>query len=144
MSCPVLRQTYHTSPYVSIRQREGAASRDVLILVHMCSHTTIYVSSYYYICVPILVYVSSARRRRFARRPHATICALRLLCMCPHTTIYVLIPLYVSSYRRAVKRLEMPSARGLILLYMCPHTTIYVSSYYYIQASCQKTSDAER
>jgi hypothetical protein len=81
----------------------------VLILLYMCPHTTtMYVSSCYYVCVLILLYMC----------PHTTIyvssycciCVLILLLyMCPHATMYV------SSY-----------------YYMCPHTTIYVSSYYYI------------
>jgi hypothetical protein len=66
----------------------------VLILLYMCPHTTIYVSSYYsyahrgqalfkplyiqHICV-ILLHVSS----------YYYICVLILLYMCPHTTIYV-------------------------------------------------------
>ena len=41
-----------------------------LILLYMCPHTTIYVTSYYYICVLILL------------------CALILLHMCPETAIY--------------------------------------------------------
>jgi hypothetical protein len=64
----------------------------VLILLHMCPDTTVYkritelqaphilyVSSYYYICVLILLYT----------RPQTSICVLILLYMCPHTTIYV-------------------------------------------------------
>jgi hypothetical protein len=83
----------------------------VLIRLYMCPHTTIYVSSYYYICVLIRLYMC----------PHTAICVLIRLyvssyCyMCPHTTIYV------SSY---------DCICVLILLYMCPHTTIYVSSSY--------------
>ena len=48
------------------RQRRG-----VLILLHMCPHTTMYVSSHYYIYVLILPY------------------------MCPRTTIYVSSHYYV-------------------------------------------------
>ncbi len=76
--------------------------------VCMCPHTTTYVSSYYYVCVLVLLYI----------------CVLVLLVsshyyMCPHTTIYVSSFYYICV---------------LILLYMsscysmCPHTT--VSSYY--------------
>ena len=42
----------------------------VLIILYLCSHTTVYVSSYYYIGV----------------RPHTTSCVI-LLCVCPNTTI---------------------------------------------------------
>ena len=45
----------------------------VLILLYICPHTTICVSS----CV--LIYMC----------PHSTSCVLILLYMCPHTTIYV-------------------------------------------------------
>ena len=95
--------------------------------VYMCLHTTMYVSSYYCICVLIR------------------------LCMCPHTTLCVLILLYMSSAyivvwggilhshntfkllvdmrphtTRYVLRilLSMPS-----YYYMCPHTSVYVCSY---------------
>ncbi len=80
----------------------------------MCPHTTIYVSSYYYICVHILLY------------------------MCPHTTIYVssycyiCVPIYMCPDTTVVAAYKRP--RILVyrrpLLYMCP--TIYVSSYHYI------------
>jgi hypothetical protein len=63
----------------------------VLILLYMCPHTTIYVSSYYYICMKI-----------HQRRIYYYICVLILLYMCRY---------YISS--------------ALVLLYMCPHTTIY-------------------
>ncbi len=87
-------------------------------------------SSYYYICVLILLYMC----------PHTTVyvCVLILLYMCPHTAIYV------SSYSYICV---------LILLYMCPHTniytcphnmcpptTIYVSSYYYIYVLMQTST----
>ena len=101
----------------------------VLILLHieMCPHTTTYighpythivvwdVSSYYYICVLIPLYMC----------PHATIhvssyyytCVLIPLCMCPHT------PIYVQSLGAAL----------FLAFYLCPHThtcAVYVSSYY--------------
>ena len=50
----------------------------VRILLYMCAHTTIYVSSYYYICVLILLYMCA----------HTT--------MCPHTAIYVSSYSYMS------------------------------------------------
>ncbi len=59
---------------------------------YMCPHTTICVSSSYYICVLILLY------------SYYYICVLIQLHMCPHTRIGV------SSYYSCV----------LILLYMCP------------------------
>ena len=72
-------------------------------------------SSYYYICVVILLYMCR----------HTTICVLILRymrphsIMCPHTTICVLILLYMCPHRIICV---------LMLLYMCPHTTMYVYS----------------
>jgi hypothetical protein len=57
----------------------------VLILLHMCSHTAVSVCSYYYICVLILLYVSSY----CYVFSYCCICVLILLHMCPHTAIYV-------------------------------------------------------
>ena len=67
----------------------------------MCPHTTIYVSSYYDICVLVL-----------------TICVLILLLMCPHTTVYV------SSYYY----IFVPYSTVYVAPYydMCPRTTIHV------------------
>ncbi len=45
--------------------------RCVLILLYMCPHTAIHVSSYCYMC------------------PYCYTCILILLCMCPHTAVYV-------------------------------------------------------
>jgi hypothetical protein len=108
----------------------------------MCPHTTIYVSSYCYICVLILLYMC----------PHTAIyvssyfyiCVLILLYMCPHTEnlepafgslqvppTSAICLLYVSSYYNICV---------LILLYMCPHTAIYVSSYCYICVLILRTS----
>ena len=94
---------YHTSAYVSIRQHMSAYVTQcyksaycyicVLILLYMCPHSAIYVSSYCYmcpqryICVLILpTYVSS----------YCDVCVLILLHMCPHITIYVSSCCYVS------------------------------------------------
>jgi hypothetical protein len=79
----------------------------VLILLCMCPHTAMYVSSYYCICALILLYM----------RPHTSMhvcsydcmCVLILLYMCPHTTRYA------SSY--------------YYIVYMRPHTPVYVCSY---------------
>jgi hypothetical protein len=103
----------------------------VLILLYMCPHTTKYVSShiytilyeylallylilyeylallylmssYYYICVRILL------------------CVLILLYMCPHTTMCP------HTYYYTICILGTPLSYVLILLYMCPHTSICV------------------
>jgi hypothetical protein len=58
----------------------------VLILLYVCPHTTVHVSSYSYMC------------------PHPTTCVRILLYMCPHTnTICVLILRYIPTIR-VVKR----------------------------------------
>jgi hypothetical protein len=96
----------------------------------MCPHATVYVSSYYCICVLILLYMC----------PHATvyvssyycICVLILLYMCPHA----LLTLVSSVLKNIVGLLQEFDAVHVPIevrsLYMCPYTTIYVSSYYYI------------
>jgi hypothetical protein len=78
----------------------------ICLLLYVCTHTTIYVSSYSYICVLILLY------------------------MCPHSIcIYVssYSTTYVSSFDICVLVLHVSS-----YYYMCPHTTTYVPSYYKI------------
>ena len=75
----------------------------LMLLLCMFSHSTIHVSSYYYICDLILLCVSSYYN-----------------CVCPHaTSMYVfshcyICVLHVSSH-----------------YYMCPHTATPVFSYYY-------------
>ena len=73
----------------------------VLILLYMCPHTAMYVSSYYYVC------------------PHTTICVLVLLYVSSCYFIYVLILLhtcphtctYVSSYACPERRAARPDRR---------------------------------
>ena len=73
----------------------------------MFPDTTIYVSSYYYMCphtntsVLIRLY-TCPHTTTYVTCPHTTICVLAPRCMCPHTTICVLI---------------LPN--------VCPHTTIH-------------------
>ncbi len=89
----------------------------VLMLLCMCPHTTIYVSSYCYICVLILLYVSS----------HYT-CVLILLNMCPHAT-------FMCPHATVCVRILLhmcPHATMCPHTTTCPHTTVYVSSCYYI------------
>jgi hypothetical protein len=87
----------------------------VLILLYMCPHTAVYVSSYCCMCVLILLYV------------------------CPHTAVYTAV--YLSSYcYKCVLILlyvNRPQIAGyvsfcyisvLILLYICLHTTTSASS----------------
>jgi predicted ABC-type exoprotein transport system permease subunit len=81
----------------------------VLILLYMCPHTAIYASSYCYICVLILLYVSSYLNQwtchqspSHSRRVCTKECGL-LLYIC------VLILLYVSSYLNRCTCHQMPS-----------------------------------
>jgi hypothetical protein len=110
------------------------------ILLYMCPHTTIYVSSYCYICVLILLYghTYSSIRTHMCKCGNILlhICVLILLYMCPHTTICVLIQLYLCPHT-TIYLSSYYYIFVLILLYICPHTTIYLSSYYY---TCVNTS----
>jgi hypothetical protein len=73
----------------------------VLILLYMCPHTNVCASSCCYVC------------------PLDTICVLILLYKCPHTSICVLL-LYVSAYHLSS------------YCYICALLLLYVSSYHYI------------
>jgi hypothetical protein len=75
----------------------------VLILLYICPHTTIYLFSYYYYC-------TSVRIPPPALTPLPQV--LILLYICPHTTSYC----YISV---------------LVLLCICSHAAIYLSAYYY-------------
>ncbi len=79
------------------------------------SSYSIYVSSYYYICVLILLYVSS----------YYHIYVLILLYVSSYYYICVLILLYMCPHARRVRGESRRSS-------YYTHTTIYVSSYYYI------------
>jgi TPR repeat protein len=70
---------------------------------------TKYVSSCYYICVLILLYMCPHTTVDVSS--HTFICVLILLHMCPHTPSYVCTHYYVCV---------------LIHLYLCAHTTMYV------------------
>jgi len=110
----------------------------------MCPRTTIYVSSYHYICphpyccicvllqvglaealnklgltycdigVLMLLYVSS----------HCCMCVLILLYLCPHTALLV-----YGCYSLSVDLRLYMCPHIAVLLYMCPHVVMYVSSY---------------
>ena len=110
----------------------------VFILLYMCSHTAIYVSSYYYICV--LRGCSSLNSASAVYMCVLTvvyltnicyyICVLILLYMCLHTTICVS---HTAIYVSSYCYMcPHTTTCVLILLYMCLHSTIYASSYYYI------------
>ncbi len=86
----LIRYAYatHALPQTCGSPRNTTSYICIPILLYMCPHTPIYVSSYHpavpvssycYICVLILLCVSS----------YCFICALIFLYMCPHTAIYV-------------------------------------------------------
>ncbi len=85
---------------------------------------TFYVSSYYHICVLILL------------------CMRRHTTMCPQTTLYVSAYSYICYKCPDIYRSMSPSSYTFVLIllyvssysytcYMCPHTSIYVFSYSY-------------
>jgi hypothetical protein len=100
----------------------------VLILLYTCPcpHTAVYVSSCYYVssyynmCPHTTIYVSS----------YYCICASRLPCMCPHTTLFVLIRLAAIANFQPLSQLPYMCPRTtifiLILLHVCPHSIICV------------------
>ena len=53
------------------------------------THATRYMTSYYYVCVLVLLYMCPHRARRapVRRPPHTTTCVSSYCCVCPHTTI---------------------------------------------------------
>ncbi len=83
----------------------------VFVLLYMCPHTAVYVSSYCYMCALILLYMC----------PHTAMYVSPYCCMC------VLVLLFVYRYMCPYSRIS-----ALVLLYMCPQTAIYVSSSCYI------------
>jgi hypothetical protein len=76
----------------------------VLILLYMCPHTTIYVSSY---CSRLRM-LEALNVSKMS--PHTTISVSSYYHMCPHTTTHVSSYYYISSI--------------LILLCMCPQSTV--------------------
>ena len=99
---------------------------------HTCPRTTIYVSSSYYICVLILLCVSSYS----SVCPHTPLCVLILHRHTPACDLVFHVSAY--SYDCALILLCVSS----ILVHTCPHTPIYVtecttymSSYIYVDTS---------
>jgi hypothetical protein len=88
---------------------------------HTCPHTTIYVPSYYFICVLTTIHNYCIRvsdcRHAFWRMCVVCVCGRERESLCVWLWIYASVCLY---YYICVH----------IILCMCPHTTIYVSSYY--------------
>ena len=109
------------------------------------THTTIYVSSCYYICVLIQSAIYACPiffALYYCVSSYYNICVLILLC--PHTTIYASSCYYMCPTTMCVLILPYVSPHtthcicAFILLNMCPHTTmcvcilLNVSSYYYL------------
>ena len=130
--------------YSAVATCERACSRDAgAYYIYICLHTTMRVSSYYCMCVLILLYMHLRGRalgmQVIQRIPatvymclHTTMYGSSYYCMCPHTAIYAGDagnPTY-SCYCICVSSYYYVCV--LILRYMCPHTTICVSLYYYI------------
>ncbi len=69
------------------------ATASLSLLPYMCAHTTICVSSCYYICVLMLLCVLILLHVC----PHTTLCVSSYYYVCPHTTVCFLILLYVTS-----------------------------------------------
>ena len=109
----------HVCPHTTIhvctagRRATPASCAQESYQVSKCPHTAILVPSYYYICVLILLYLC----------PHTTTCVSSYCYICPHTTVCVLQLLYMCPHTIICV---------LILLYKCPHTAIIVSSYHYL------------
>jgi hypothetical protein len=98
----------------------------VLILLYMCPRTAIYVSSYYYICVPILVYMGR----------HTTfMCVLMLLYMCPHTLLYIGIGTTQPSRQAGGAEVQAEDSMKYVFAYYYIGTYICVLVLYYIGAT---------
>jgi len=124
-------------------------------VLYRCPHPATYVSSYFYICVLILLHMCPHTSTYVSSSCY--ICVLILLHMCPHTTLNVssscymcvlISVIYASAYYYTCRH---PATRAhaaiyasayyyicvLILLYMCPHPSICVASpAIYVSACC--------
>jgi hypothetical protein len=88
----------------------------VLILLNMCPHTTVYLSSiqYYYACVLILLCMCPRAAMYLSTYYYSVVIPLYI---CPHTTIHVSTFYYMC---------PRSTICVLILLHMCPHSTMYM------------------
>jgi hypothetical protein len=87
---PVSMYTCHQSYYICVSSyivHRYTCIRVMKATIYVCPHTTMYVSSYYYLCVLILLYMCPHTTMYVSSYyftfPHTT------LYMCPHTTMYV-------------------------------------------------------
>jgi hypothetical protein len=109
----------------------------------MCPHTAKYVSSYYYICVLMLLYMRLVQAAPRCRGVYAYICVRILLYTCPHTTIYVSSYYYICvlSKQRLVAEvytlIYVSAYCVLILLYMrSVQVGLVAAVYSRTQATC--------
>jgi hypothetical protein len=105
----------------------GLRVHQVLVLLYVCPHTTIYLSSYYCMCPHTIILLCVSGPTDMC--PHTTIsvssyyyiCVLILLYLCPQ--LHLRRRLRILLYVRPHTTICVP-----ILLYVCPHTSISVSS----------------
>jgi hypothetical protein len=120
----------HTRAAVSDEDLSSYHYICVLILLYMSAHTTVYVWSYYYLCVLILpcmqhtLYAGERRVCGAAPRISYRVVYYIYTTLCPHTTICVLILLYIrfTQVSDEYAVLLLEYICVLIPLYMCPHT----------------------
>jgi hypothetical protein len=127
LACPFLYIYLHTGPLLLTLASP----------LYMCPHTTIYVSSYYYISssyyyILSIIYVSS----------------YSYYCVCPHTTICVVILLCTYTYMQARCLRRFASSVSTyyyicVCILQCMSSHYYVSSYY-MQARCFRRSASSR
>jgi hypothetical protein len=109
------------------------------ISLYMCPHTTIYLSSYYYISVLILLYMTA----KSPSTKHAFQVKVLCMYMCAHTAIYLSSYYNISWWPSAIYLPSYCYISVLILLYICPHTAIYLSSYCYMSSPRQGTLSSQ-
>ncbi len=99
-------------------------------------HTTTHVSSHYYTCVLITLYVSSVGlfRCSASSSPPKLPASWRCKCVCVLILpVCVLVQVLCQLISAEVARILAREADfRCTAVHMCPHTTIYVSSYYYV------------
>ena len=89
-----LEETNAELAHVRHARASEAAEHDEQVLLYMCPHTAIYVSSYCYLC------------------PHAAICVLILLSVRPHTAIYYILVFFYTGTSISVSACDLGAAAG--------------------------------